>query len=297
MRRRSVCALILALGLAPAGSASPTEPAGYLGSFVWRSDDPKLGGLSGIEISADGQDFTVISDRGNWTQGRFLREGSGRITAIEAEPLRPLRGKGGMPLIGGRGDSEGLALAPDGSAYVSFEGTAKVLRYTSLDGPAEPLPIPAAFASMQGNSALEALAIGPDGSLYTLPERSGAPRRPFPVWRFRNGAWDQPFAIPRSGGFLAVGADFGPDGRFYLLERRFHGLTGFSSRVRRFALNPGTDGLLKGETVLESRVGQHDNLEGIAVWRDAGGLRLTLIADDNFFPLQRTEIVEYRISD
>lgn len=297
MRRRSVCALILALGLAPAGSASPTEPAGYLGSFVWRSDDPRLGGLSGIEVSADGRRFTVLSDRGGWTEGRFRRDGAGRIAGIEAAPVRPLRGKGDAPLTRGRSDSEGLAIAPDGTAYVSFEGVARVLRYARLDGPAENLPTPEAFGRMQRNSALEALAIGPDGTLYTMPERSGALARPFPVWRFRNGAWDQPFAIPRSGGFLAVGADIGPDGRLYLLERQFHGLMGFASRVRRFALRPGADGLLRGETVLESRTGQHDNLEGIAVWRDAEGLRLTLVSDDNFFPLQRTEIVEYRIPD
>jgi hypothetical protein len=41
-------------------------------------------------------------------------------------------------------------------------------------------------------------------------------------------------------------------------------------------------------------VGVQDNLEGLSVWRDiAGQIRLTLISDDNFRLLQRTEIVEY----
>jgi hypothetical protein len=295
MRRRSVITLILACGLALEGSASPTEAPGHIGRFVWRSDDPRMGGMSGLEISDDGLRFTALSDRGGWTSGRLLRDGSGRITGIEAAPVQPLRGKGKEPLAAGRNDSEGLAIAPDGTAYVSFEGVARVLRYARMGAGAENLPTPPAFAKMQRNSSLEALAIGPDGTLYTLPERSGREDRPFPVWRFRNGGWDQPFTIPREGSFLPVGADFGPDGRLYLLERQFRGLMGFASRVRRF--NVTGNQIDSGETVLQTRAGQHDNLEGIAVWRDAQGIRLTLIADDNFRFFQTTEIVEYRLPD
>ena len=191
MRRRSVITLILACGLALEGSASPTEAPGHIGRFVWRSDDPRIGGMSGLEISDDGLRFTALSDRGGWTSGRLLRDGSGRITGIEATPVQPLRGKGKEPLAAGRNDSEGLAIAQDGTAYVSFEGVARVLRYARMGAGAENLPTPPAFAKMQRNSSLEALAIGPDGTLYTLPERSGREDRPFPVWRFRNGGWDQ----------------------------------------------------------------------------------------------------------
>ena len=118
---------------------------------------------------------------------------------------------------------------------------------------------------------------------------------PFPVWRWRDGVWDQPFSVPRSGDWLAVGADIGPDGRLYLLERDFKGLLGFRSRVRRFDIS---DSGLSHETVLlESRPLQYDNLEGISVWRDAQDIRLTLISDDNFGMLQRTELVEYRVTE
>lgn len=294
MRRRTVCAIILACGLALEGSASPTLPNGYLGSFIWRSEDPRMGGMSAIELDRNGSGFTALSDRGGWTTGRLIRDDAGRITGIEAAPVRLLRGKGSAPLAAERSDSEGLAIAPDGTAYVSLEGVARVLRYARLDGPAENLPIPPEFRRLQRNSALEALAISPDGALYTLPERSGRENRPFPVFRFRNGTWSQPFTIPRLGSFLPVGADFGPDGRLYLLERQFRGLMGFAARVRRFEI--AGDSISAGEVLLETRPGQHDNLEGMAVWRDGGGdIRLTLIADDNFRFFQTTEIVEYRI--
>lgn len=296
MPKRPVLALtaglFLVLGLQ--GSASQTYPAGFLSAIPWRMEDAEFGGFSGLELSTDGLSFAAITDKGFWTQGTLVRDAEGRIVAIEAAPLHFLRGRAEGPLARGRRDSEGLAQAPDGSFYISFEQIPRVLRYETLDGPAQNLPTPREFARMQRNSALEALAIAPDGTLYTLPERSGELTRPFPIWRFRNGVWDQPFALRRDGGFLVVGADIGPDGRFYVLEREFHGVTGFASRVRSFALSE--TGLSDERTEFQSSVGQHDNLESIAVWRAPDGtIRLTMISDDNFYFFQRTEIVEYRL--
>lgn len=45
---------------------------------------------------------------------------------------------------------------------------------------------------------------------------------------------------------------------------------------------------------MQSEVGRHDNLEGLSVWQDAQGVRLTMVSDDNFMFFQRTEFVEYR---
>ena len=158
------------------------------------------------------------------------------------------------------------------------------------------IPRPKEFNELQNNSSLETLAIDAEGTLYTLPERSGKLSRPFPVFRYRGGTWDQPFSIPRRPPYLPVGGDFGPDGKFYLLERHMSGIFGFQSRVRRFDLGP--DGVSGEETLLESKTGTHDNLEGISVWRDqSGAIRMTLIADDNFKFFQTTEVVEYRVAD
>ncbi len=260
-------------------------------------DDPLFGGFSGIALTPDGLGFTALSDRGAYTTGRIVRDGAGRITGVNAAPIRRLRGAGAGPLAADRADSEGLAIDRDGTVYISFEGrrAARVLRYATIDGPAENLPVPEAFKRMQLNSALEALAIAADGTLYTLPERSGGVAVPFPVWRFRGGAWEQPFDVPRRDEFLPVGADIGPDGRFYLLERDLRGIAGFASRLRRFRV---TDRALVDEVVLiETAAGTHDNLEGVSVWRGAQGLVATMVSDDNFKFFQSTQIVEYRLPD
>ena len=296
MRRRSrlglAAGLLFALGLE--GSATPSPPEGFLGSYRWTATDPRFGGFSAIEIDADGRFFTALSDHGAVITGAILRDAIGGISGVRSGPMITLRGKGTAPLQPERTDSEGLAIAPDGTAYISFEGVARVLRYARLDGPAENLPLDPDFRRLQINSALEALAIDADGVLYTLPERSGDMARPFPVYRFAGGSWDKALSIPRLGNFLPVAADFGPDRRFYLLEREFRGISGFASRLRRFDLT--ATGFSDGKVLLQTPVGTHGNLEGLSVWRDsAGDLRATMIADDNFSIFLSTEIVEYRL--
>ncbi|MFZ5964365.1 esterase-like activity of phytase family protein [Thalassococcus sp. BH17M4-6] len=296
MRRRSGRAVgaALALGLAVLAAAPATADIARLqSSALVSSVDPRLGGLSGLELSDDGQRFVAISDRGLIVRGRIVRSG-GRITGLEHSGLRPLRDPKGRPVQGPAADAEGLALRDDGRIYVSFEGRHRIWRYDRPDVAAR-LPHADGFADLQSNSGLEALAIDARGWLYTLPERSGALTRAFPVWRYRQSGWDQPFEVPRRGGFLPVGADIGPDGRFYLLERSFGGL-GFRTRVRRFNLSATT--LDREVTLLETPLGRHGNLEGLSVWRDdRGHICLTMIADDNFNPLQQTEIVEYSVTE
>lgn len=262
----------------------------YLGSYDWRTNAPHFGGFSAIDLSTDGMDFVVLTDRGRIARGMFMRE-EGAITGVEITPLRRLLGPTRAPLADAFSDSEGLAIGPDGTLYISFEGKDGIRSFGDMDQPGSNLITTPAFDSFQPNSALEALAIGPDGALYTVPERSGLATRPFPVFRLKDGIWDQPFAIARTGPFLIAGADIGPDGRLYILERDFAGI-GFRSRVRRFDLDGGD-----AKTVLETGLRTHDNLEGISIWQDGQGLRMTLISDDNFRAFQRTEIVEYRLTD
>lgn len=291
---------LLLIGLQSA--APPQAPPGYLSSFRWQIDDSRFGGFSAIDLSGDGARFTAVSDRGSWVSGQILRDASGRITGLQAGPVLPLQDAGGKALRGKAGDAEGLAIGADGTAWVSFEGDTRVMRYDRLDGPAVELPRAEAFGRMHPNGGPEALAIDALGRLYTLPEGYEGMGWPVPIFRYDAGEWTLAFRFPRDPAFLPAGADFGPDGRLYVLERKFLGPGGFASRVIALDLPagdapPGEDPpMLQPQTVLETPPGLHDNLEGLAVWRDAAGqIRLTLIADDNFTFYLRTEIVEYRL--
>jgi len=284
-----------AFAFAMGAETTDPGPAAWLGSYVWTMNNDRFGGMSAIEVTPDGMGFVALSDRGAIVPGTFRRDEQGRISGVVAEPLGVLRSRNDGALTPSRSDSEGLAIAPDGTIYISFEIAPRVLRYQSPYGRPQILPIPRDFSRMASNGALEALAIAPDGALFTMPERSVRPDGAFTIYRFRDGSWDAPFALPRDGAFLPVGADFGPDGRLYLLERDL-GVFGFSTRVRRFVLTGDT--IDAGETLLQTSAGTHGNLEGIAVWRDtAGRLRLTMIADNNFKSFLDTQIVEYTLQD
>jgi hypothetical protein len=287
---RALILLVLTCSACVAGAASPQMTLDS--ELSWSEPDPAFGGLSGLALDSDGRGFRAVSDRGSWVRGHISRDAGGRLEGATLDATGPLHGVSGQPLTDVDVDAEGLALDPEGRAYVSFEGFHRVRRYDGLDGPAQRVPSPSAFERLQRNSGLEALAFGPDGALYAIPERSGQLDRPFPVYRFRDGRWDQPFGLRRDGAFLVSDASFGPDGRLYLLERDFEWLGGFRTRVRRFDLGPG--GASGETTLLETRFGELDNMEGIAVWRDpAGHTRVLLLSDDNFFPLQRTMFAEY----
>lgn len=273
------------------GAPPAMAEATWLGTFVWQDADRRFGGFSAIHVDDDGLGFVAINDQAVIVKGELVRQ-DGLITGVSAGPLTSLLNSDGHRLRFPRSDSEGLAVDADGVHYISFEGEARIRRQQGLAGTPSLLPSHPDFAAMSSNSSLEALAIGSDGALYAIPERSGRVDIPFPVYRFRDGVWDIPFAIPRIEPFLVSGADIGPDGRLYVLERDFLGI-GFRSRLRRFDLDGGNE-----EVLFQTSVLTHDNLEGVSVWRDdSGALRATLISDDNFRFLQQTEIVEYLLPD
>ncbi|MGR3761029.1 esterase-like activity of phytase family protein [Roseobacteraceae bacterium NS-SX3] len=299
MRRGTAIKLILPLaaaaGLAAAALAAnrpqaATGTAELAGEYVWRMKAPWFGGFSGIHVHGDGSSATLLSDRATLATAR-IRRSSGQITGITVQSARHLRSSRGDFLTRRIMDSEGLAVAPDGTLYISFEGVARVARHKTDTSRARVLPRPDAFRKLPLNKALEALAIDSRGRLYTLPEKAYDSAGNIPVWRWQGGKWRHVFSLPPRGGFLPVSADFGPDGRFYLLERDF-GLFGFRSRLRRWDI---TARGASGETqLLQTAWGTHDNLEGLSVWHDGSGrLRATMISDDNFKAVQRTEVVEY----
>lgn len=291
---RAFCTLLAGVTALPAMAVE----VAYVGSHVWRGNDEDFGGFSGIEISADGTGYHALSDRGTLRWGTITRDDQGVIRGLSVTGRARLRDSSGKLLRGGwLADSEGLAIDDQGRIWVSFEGLHRIARYDDPDQPAHRIDSPEAFKSIPANGGFEALAIAPDGAVIAIVERSGGPDRPSPVWRWSEAdGWTQPWTIPRDGNWLPTGADFGPDGRLYVLDRAFQGLLGFASRVRRFDWGE-EGGPENGIELLRTSPAQYDNLEGLSVWDDGIGLRLTMISDDNFLFVQRTELVEYRVTE
>jgi hypothetical protein len=265
-----------------------------LGALALTGRHRAFGGFSGVLIDGDGAGLTLVSDRGALVTARLVRQGD-RLAGLADVRLAALTGPDGRPRRLGADDAEALARAPDGALLIAFEGDdPRIWRYASPGARAERAPDAEGFGALQRNSGLEALAVGPDGAIYALPERSGDTARPFPVFRLAPGAEDWDIGtFERRPPFLVTGADVGPDGMLYVVERDFSLLGGFSWRLSR--ADPADWPALRPETLLTARGGL-DNVESVSLWRDpAGRLRALLIADDNFQPIQRSLLLELEI--
>jgi hypothetical protein len=155
-----------------------------------------------------------------------------------------------------------------------------------------------AGTGMGVNRGLEAVARDAEGRVHTLAETPTRAGHGFDLLRLSSGlpwhrrVWEVAGRLTHDRGWAAVGADFGPDGAFYLLERRFVGL-GFASRIRRFDLSRLGPDALPGDVLWSSAPGQFGNLEGIALWKDRlGRMRAVMVADDNGWATMRGELVE-----
>jgi len=272
----------------------------WISSLTWNEDHETHGGYSGLHVSENGGRFIAITDRGDIAQGTFTRT-HGKLTSaktVEHDFLKPAPWSQNLG-AGGRAteynsDAEGLAVASDGSFWVSFEGHHRLRHFTQLGATPQGVRNHPDFKKFQDNSGMEALAIDSKNRLYTLPERSGKWTRPFPVYRKAGKDWERWTSLPRRDRFLPTGADIGPDGRFYLLERQFEFLRGFATRIRRFDLTE--TGFTNEVTLLTSGFGAYGNTESISVWNAPdGSLRLTLLTDDNFNLLQSTRFHEFAL--
>ena len=290
MRFRSLSRLILGLWLVGVqGSAGPLPAEGWL-----QSHDLKGlagGGFSGLHLSADGLRGLILTDKGGLLRIALTRDAKGLVTGVKAGRLERILDTNGKPLRPGQNDTEGLAVAADGRLWISTEGTARVLAFDAVGAVAQRMRRPLVFTRFPVNTAFEALALSPDGQLWLIPE---APLTPgaLPVYVWSGQDWEQLYTFKADPVWLVADAAFDDRGRLYLLERLFAGPAGFASRLRRFDI-----GAKDGEVILQTPLGAHDNLEGLSLWRDAGGLRASMVSDDNFLKVFRAELVEYRLPD
>lgn len=293
---RHLRSAVLALAAILPAALAQAQPATYYAGVVQhpptsipatqvvaRYTLPRMSGgvndFSGI-ATRDGVNVFMVSDHGFLVAARLQRGNRQEIVGMELRQVSLLRGTDGQPLGAGMRDAEGISIGSDGSIYVAFEEHNRVMRYRQPGGAAEDLGAHRDFSRLRAGRGLESVAVAPDGRVYSIPERAARATYGFPsyVWS-RNAGWDGAFRLPSDGQFLPVGADFGPDGRLYVLEREYSA-RGYRSQVRRFSVNG--QGISEGQWVMRSEYGQFGNLEGLSVFRDWGGrIRMLMVADDD----------------
>lgn len=314
-------AALISFGLAAASHAEPlelaTEPvpfsidapevrragdATFRGALALTSPDDRFGGLSGLTLSHDGRRLVFVTDRGSWITAAPHHDARGRLTGLADAEIGTLTGPDGRAPFGKRNRDAESVIRLDGGYAVSFERRHRIWHYPATSGPfASPpaeIPLPDELYDGPANGGIEALTALADGRLVALAEDFPTDGPYVNGWVGAPGRW-QTFRWRREGLFHPAGAATLPGGDLLVLERRFTLLGGFAVRLVRIdpaALGPGAT--VAGREI--ARIGPpliEENFEGIAARRAPdGGIRLYLIADDNFNALQRTILMQLRLA-
>jgi len=286
----------------------------YRGGLEITSSDPRFGGWSGLLVSADGSHMLSQSDEGHWLRVAVRYDRRGNLASLADGHLADMEG-----LDNGRlkpkteADAEGLAAlsdkGPDGPVAVSFERDARIWRYdvgASLDAVPTDIAAPEDIKTLDFNSGLEGLTRISPTTLFTVAETPQVRGSDHPAWLIPipGEKSTQPFqrlAVRHHEPYEISDSAMSPDRHWlYLLERHYYGpVRGVVVAVRRveaLAIKPGAR--LEGSEIARFTMHENiDNMEGLALRREANGKTLLyMISDDNYnLLLQRTVLLMFEV--
>ncbi len=280
----------------------------FLGGLALTSNYQAFGGVSAINVEPDGSHFLAITDNGSWLRGRIAYR-DGRPAGIADAEMAPILGPDGKPLAArGWFDVESLT-EMDGLHYIGIERAEQIVRFNfrrdGLLARGEPIAVPDDFKTLAYNKSLECLAGGPKdsrlaGTLIVITERSLDAQGNHRSYLLRP-AGDGPverFSVKRSDDFDVTDCAILPPSDLLLLERRYSPARGVAMRIRRLPLSTFKPGAtVEGKELIYADLAhQIDNMEGIAVHRNAQGETIiTLISDDNFSVIQRNLLLQFKL--
>jgi len=281
----------------------------FRGGLVLTSTYEPFGGISALHVDPDGSHFLALTDNGSWLRARIIYK-DGKPASIADVEMAPLLGANGKPLAArGWFDAESLAEA-DGIVYVGIERVEKIVRFDYRGGGllarGEPIKVPDDFKTFTFNKSLECLAVPPPGSplageLIVVTERSldaQGNHRSYLLDIGHGGNHLARFSVKRSDDFDISDCTILPPADLLLLERSFSLLRGVAMRIRRIPLaSIKPDTLIDGQPLIVADLAyQIDNMEGIAVHRNAAGETIiTLVSDDNFSVIQRNLLLQFAL--
>jgi hypothetical protein len=281
----------------------------FRGGLVLTSKYGPFGGISALNVEPDGSHFLAITDNGSWLRFRIVYRDEKPAGIADAE-MAPILGADGKPLAArGWYDAESLTEL-DGMFYVGIERAEQIVRLdyrrSGLLARGEPIAVPPDFKTFTYNKSLECLTTPPKdsslaGNLIVITERSldsTGNHRSFLIKTDSGGDQVERFSVKRSDDFDVTDCTILAPADLLLLERRYSPARGVAMRIRRIPLSlikPGA--LVDGKPLIEADLGyQIDNMEGIAVHRNARNETvITLVSDNNFSVIQRNLLLQFTL--
>lgn len=274
----------------------------YRGGIELSSPDILFGGLSGLEVTADGKKLVAMSDNGRWVSLTLLYDKHGNLTGAADGVMKPIKRAEGFAKSGNWRDAESIARDGAGGYFVAFERLHRIWHYRTppkdpFDAVPIPLPGPTDIEEQPNNGGIEGLVRLCDRRLFAISEQAAADEDAVKAWVFDGKRWKN-LRYATTENFQPTGAATLPNCNVAVLERSFAVSQGVRSRVVVIpAKDIRPDATIRGEEVarLVPPV-TVDNMEGITARKgDNGEPLIYLVSDDNFSPLQRTILLMFEL--
>ena len=265
------------------------EQAGFLNIDRNEKD---YGGFSGLLIKNAGTEALVVTDKSFFFVLELRRDDNDILTGYSAIKKGRILSSKGEHLNGRNTDSESIAMDTNNNYYISFESNHRIMMHTEVEGKGIFVPKHPMFRNLSVNKGIEALAIDNENRLIAIPEKPPLGISNVPIFRLQNNKWEIIKYVKIEDNFLVTDAEILPMGLLLILERKFSWTQGFKTRFRLISLDKfdNTEPII----VFTSTANQFDNLEGMTFWKDKKReMRILTVSDDNFHPLQQSEIREF----
>ena len=251
------------------------------GSKILTYEDQDFGGISGLTVSENGENFVFLSDKSFFFKGKIIRDNLNKIIDLKILDKGQLSSSKGEILTGKNIDSESIVKIDKSGYYVSFESNNRIMYHETLESPGKFIPKHSDFDKLLFNDGIEALAIKENGELYALPELPPKGKDYHPIYKFNNNEWSIIDKIKIDQGFKVVDAEMIDDENLITLERKFSFYDGFKIRLRRIIFEKNI--IKNSEILLESLPWEYYNFEGLGKWKDSNGnIYLTIVSDNQF---------------
>ena len=265
------------------------EQAGFLNIDRNEKD---YGGFSGLLINNAGTEALVVTDKSFFFVLELRRDDNDFLTGYSVIKKGRILSSKGEHLNGRNTDSESIAMDANNNYYISFESNHRIMMHTEVAGKGIFVPKHPMFRKLSVNKGIEALAIDNENHLIAIPEKPPLGITDIPIFRLQNNKWEIIKYVKIEDNFLVTDAEILPMGLLLILERKFSWTQGFKTRFRLISLDKfdNTEPII----IFTSTANQFDNLEGMTFWKDKKGeMRILTVSDDNFHPLQQSEIREF----
>ncbi len=255
-------------------------------------NEKDYGGFSGLLINNAGTEALVVTDRSFFFVLELRRDDNDILTGYSVIKKGRILSSKGEHLNGRNTDSESIAMDANNNYYISFESNHRIMMHAEVEGKGIFVPKHPMFRKLSVNKGIEALAIDNENRLIAIPEKPPLGMSDIPLFRLQYDKWEIIKYVKIEDNFLVTDAEILPMGLLLILERKFSWTQGFKTRFRLISLDKfdNTEPII----VFTSTANQFDNLEGMTFWKDKKGeMRILTVSDDNFHPLQQSEIREF----